>query len=294
MLLHPEHQSGVTPIQLLKSPWGESFQAFNRSIHHYALLVSPFVTESPLRHLARQIVLTGNPQIEIVTNLAPDHLIQGSMDPMGIADFFRAVPNVVVTHLPSLHAKVYVADESVAIITSANLTHGGIVANYEYGVWIEDAEVIRQITQDLKAYAALGSNVTLLELEELATASRELQQYQKRVLETARDNLREEFQRRIQATHEALRRIRAKPGESTNSIFTRTILFLLKRGPLTTQQLHPLVQQIHPDLCDDNIDRVIGEVHFGKRWKHMVRNAQQALKSKGLICLRGGKWHIAA
>ncbi|MBI4321315.1 MAG: phospholipase D family protein [Chloroflexi bacterium] len=229
-----------------------------------------------------------------MTNLAPDHLIQGSMDPMGIADFFRAVPNVVVTHLPSLHAKVYVADESVAIITSANLTHGGIVANYEYGVWIEDAEVIRQITQDLKAYAALGSNVTLLELEELATASRELQQYQKRVLETARDNLREEFQRRIQATHEALRRIRAKPGESTNSIFTRTILFLLKRGPLTTQQLHPLVQQIHPDLCDDNIDRVIGEVHFGKRWKHMVRNAQQALKSKGLICLRGGKWHIAA
>jgi len=50
------------------------------------------------------------------------------------------------------------------------------------------------------------------------------------------------------------------------------------------------VQQIHPDLCDDTIDRVIDAVHFGKKWKHYVRNAQQALKRKGLIDFDGQRW----
>ncbi len=57
-----------------------------------------------------------------------------------------------------------------------------------------------------------------------------------------------------------------------------------------TIELHPLIQHIHPDLCDDSIDRVIEGVHFGKKWKHYVRNAQQALRRKGLIDFDGQRW----
>lgn len=63
-----------------------------------------------------------------------------------------------------------------------------------------------------------------------------------------------------------------------------------QKGALSTVQLHPLVQQILPDLCDDTTDRVIDGVHFGKRWKHYVRNAQVALKRKGLIDYDGRRW----
>lgn len=80
-------------------------------------------------------------------------------------------------------------------------------------------------------------------------------------------------------------------GKTINSIFAETILYLLRtRGALSTAELHPLVQNIHPDICDDSIDRVINDQHFGKKWKHLVRNAQQSLKANGVIALREGKW----
>jgi hypothetical protein len=51
---------------------------------------------------------------------------------------------------------------------------------------------------------------------------------------------------------------------------------------------------MHPDLCDDKLDRVIGGVNFGKKWKHLVRSAQQALKREGCIALDGSKWRLTA
>jgi len=46
-----------------------------------------------------------------------------------------------------------------------------------------------------------------------------------------------------------------------------------------------------PDLCDDDVELVINGEHFGKKWKHQVRNAQQALKRVGRISFDGKRWH---
>jgi len=61
---------------------------------------------------------------------------------------------------------------------------------------------------------------------------------------------------------------------------------------MSTDELNPLIQKIHPDLCDDSVDRVIDGRHFGKKWKHAVRTAQQYLKRTGQIELREGLWHL--
>jgi len=61
---------------------------------------------------------------------------------------------------------------------------------------------------------------------------------------------------------------------------------------MSTEELHPLIQEAFPDLCDDDIDRIIDGRHFGKKWKHAVRTAQQHLKKKGLIKLKGGEWQL--
>jgi hypothetical protein len=58
--------------------------------------------------------------------------------------------------------------------------------------------------------------------------------------------------------------------------------------------MHPLVQRMHPDICDDEIDRVIDGVNFGKKWKHHVRTAQQALKRARKIDFDGQKWNLTA
>lgn len=78
-----------------------------------------------------------------------------------------------------------------------------------------------------------------------------------------------------------------------HAVFVKTIMFLLeKHGPLSTEQLHPLIEQIHPDLCDNTVDRVIDGKSFGKKWKHAVRTAQQHLKKQQLIALVGDKWQL--
>jgi phosphatidylserine/phosphatidylglycerophosphate/cardiolipin synthase-like enzyme len=45
----------------------------------------------------------------------------------------------------SLHAKIYVVDRREAIVTSANLSKGGIDDNYEAGIWLNDPNVLKDI-----------------------------------------------------------------------------------------------------------------------------------------------------
>lgn len=85
---------------------------------------------------------------------------------------------------------------------------------------------------------------------------------------------------------------RSRP-TSESQIFASTILHLLAPDRrMTTREIHPLVKALHPDICDDDVDRVIDGVHFGKRWKHMVRNAQQYLKRAGRIAHDGRYWRL--
>lgn len=48
-----------------------------------------------------------------------------------------------------LHAKIYSFDNQKAIVTSANLTYNGLNKNYEYGILINDLNVVSDIDDDL-------------------------------------------------------------------------------------------------------------------------------------------------
>ena len=63
---------------------------------------------------------------------------------------------------------------------------------------------------------------------------------------------------------------------------------------MSTEDLYSSIADLHPDLCDDSVDRVIDGKRFGKKWKHAVRTAQQQLKRKGIADLRQGKWSLCA
>lgn len=66
----------------------------------------------------------------------------------GLSDNIQnAVKNLggEVLFVNSLHAKIYMIDRSEAIVTSANLSKGGIDDNYEAGVWLNDPNVLKDI-----------------------------------------------------------------------------------------------------------------------------------------------------
>ena len=277
----------------IRSPWVKTYEHFVRSIRRRAIVVAPFITAEPLQQFVDFLDTERPPQISLLTNFAVDSLIQGSLDVTAIEEFCRAVPSTHVHHLPGLHAKVYVADNHTAIVTSGNLTHGSLYRNYEYGVRISDPDMVNRIAEDLHEYGSLGVVVSPDEISNLARAAATLRDQYIGTLESARTDLRQRLESQLESTRESLMELRGKPGESTNSIFARTIVYLLRSGPLSTREMHPLIQNIHPDLCDEGSDRVINGVRFGKEWKHRVRGAQVDLRRRGQIELIEGYWHLA-
>ncbi len=274
------------------SPWSETFERFVRSIDSYALIVAPFVTAQPLQQFASILDTVNEPKISLLTNLSADSLLQGSVDGKAIAEFCRAIPTVTVRHFPGLHAKAYVADEHTAIITSGNLTRGSLYQNYEYGIQITEPAMVRRVASDLREYGNLGASVSVEELDHIADVAATLKDKHSRQLKSARWSLRQEFENQLESVRESLMQLRGKPGESANAIFARTILYLLRNGSLTTREMHPLIQNIHPDLCDDDVERTINGVRFGKAWKHRVRGAQQSLKRNGWIEIIESRWQL--
>ncbi|HUF54107.1 MAG TPA: hypothetical protein VMR52_10095 [Dehalococcoidia bacterium] len=109
------------------------------------------------------------------------------------------------------------------------------------------------------------------------------------MLGSLRTSMRRHFDQRYHRASEAL--LATQVGNrSANSVFSEAILYVLDENPLATVHLHPAVQSLLPDLCDDGIELIINGERYGKRWKHQVRNAQQALKRAGLISFDGTQW----
>jgi hypothetical protein len=282
----------MNTIEFLTTPWTKTFSRFLTLVERDALFVSPYITEMPLRTAQDSWAdrdIAGSVRVTIVTNLSPDNLLQGALDPAALLTFVQSVSNTVIIYLPSVHAKVYVADDKAAIVTSANLTDGGLLRNHEYGVLMTNAILVKRVRADLERFATLGNSVPMETLRELVRTTVDLRDIHKRAERSVRKSLRSEFLRRMGKTKLELMAVRAH-GKTTHRIFAETILYLLDRGPLRTVELHPQIQRIHPDLCDDSIDRVIDGVHFGKKWKHHIRNAQQHLKRMGLIEFDGERW----
>lgn len=193
--------------------------------------------------------------------------------------------------MPSLHAKVYIADERIAIVTSANLTQPGISGNLEYGIAFTEIQTVQQVRADFENYSLLGAKVSPTDVEALLNETKELKILFRQAEHSIKKEARRAFQRKLQTARNQLLHHRAK-GKTTQAILSEAILFLLARASLSTAELQPLVQQLQPDLCDDSIDRVIDGVHFGRKWKHHVRSAQHALKRRGAISYDGERWRL--
>jgi len=282
--------------RLIRSPWERTFIDLVSSVENDLLLVSPFVKSQSARRVVSELTRRSvheEVRVVAVTNLRPESALNGAMDLEAIVELGKSLPLFELTHLPGLHAKVYVADDRSAIVTSANLTEPGISRNLEYGVALTDRSLVRRVRKDFEGYALLGARVSPVDVEALLDETRELKALFKAAERSIHRRARRAFQEKLRSTQNQLLRQRAK-GRTTQSMLCDAILFSLSKGPLRTDELHPLIQQLQPDLCDDSIDRVIDGVHFGKRWKHHVRSAQQRLKRDGRIRYDGKLWHLTS
>ncbi len=235
---------------------------------------------------------TASLRLTLVTNLSLDNLVSGFTNAAAIVDVARQVPGTCIRFIPSLHAKVYIADSFRAVVTSANLTDGGLLRNLEYGVEVEDPNAVQEIRRDVQDYAALGPLVSVETLATLAESASRVALEKSVIEQDAASELRRTLRGLLESASVAVLKARTA-GRSLTAILQDTIVYLLARGPMTTREIHARVQQIHPDLCDDSVERIIDGRSYGKRWKHSVRTAQSHLKEQGVTLLLDGRWQLS-
>ncbi len=285
----------------IKSPWSDTFDQFAGSIQESAIVAAPYITRQPVERFALRLrSRRKSVRLDLLTNLRPDSLIDGSLDVRALVWLCDRVPGTTVRHLGNLHAKAYVADRHTAIVTSANLTNGGLCHNKELGVAITDPDEVQGIAEDLLEYGNLGVLVPTEALIELDTMTQQAQASKATAdgsisdAAAAHNVIRNDMDERLVNLRTAGEKFASDPNGSITSQFADAVLYVLRRhGPMPTSQLTPLVRDLKPELCDDEVDRVIGDRTFGKRWKHDIRNAQQQLKRDGSIVLENRKWRLA-
>lgn len=129
-------------------------------------VVSPFVGRC-LVDLMRCVPATADRRLVTRTDLRD--FASGASDLAAVCSV--AAQGVAVAGLPKLHAKVYLLDQTEALVTSANATYSGLHRNWECGVAVDDPEAVRQLAALVRNGFGASDSLTTWkpsELERLA------------------------------------------------------------------------------------------------------------------------------
>ncbi|MDF7639277.1 phospholipase D-like domain-containing protein [Lactobacillus sp. ESL0791] len=127
-------------------------------------LVSPYLKENIFREIGQ--VKSKKTSIELVTSMTVHNAIAGATDLQAIKYCLKM--NGITYNRTNLHAKMYLFDQKFGIVTSANLTNGGLHHNYEASVLFDEPNLIRQLDQVITTLKAdeLTGLVTIENLEQ--------------------------------------------------------------------------------------------------------------------------------
>src|SRR5438876_305858 len=101
------------------------------------VIASPYIKTSEAEWVCEQLErrrTASSLRLQVLTDVRSANVLSGSLDIEALNVFSTRIQASVIVNLPRLHSKVYVADRSCALVTSANLTPSGMDYNFEYGV----------------------------------------------------------------------------------------------------------------------------------------------------------------
>lgn len=151
-------------IKILKTPWKNEFLDLVASSKKSIQITSPFIKEN----ICNEILAIKNKdtQLELITSFKLLNIYSGSLDLNGLENILNK--NGIIKNFPKLHSKIYLFDNEKVIISSGNLTNGGLLSNYEYGVLISDLSIVEKVSTD---YSILSNdeNTGKIKLSDIET-----------------------------------------------------------------------------------------------------------------------------
>jgi len=267
----PVIKRAIKSVELLPGSWRHDLQQLVKQARSDIFIACPFIRCSEADFICRN--LPSGTKVRTLADLSVRNVLSGSLDIKALRKLRAFSKYSEVITLPGLHAKVFIADEKKAIITSGNLTWAGIEKNYEYGVAIGDKKTVTRIREDMERYVSAGTSVGGDKLREIEKTAAPLLQ----------DRKSPPPSRKEQQLRQLLAEAQVGP-RTANAIFSDAIRQILGDGvPRTTRTLNKEIKNLLPDLCDDSEYLTVNGESYGKKYKHRVRNAQVNLKRRDMI-----------
>lgn len=131
-------------MKIINEPVRDMFFEFASKASKSIKLCAPYIKHSIVDELYR--VKAPNCHLSVITKINLMNFYKNASDISAI----RAIQENrgEVYNFQSLHAKFYIFDDKFTIITSANLTSSGFSRNYEYGVLIDESNLVMQTCED--------------------------------------------------------------------------------------------------------------------------------------------------
>lgn len=261
-------------VKFHKNGWRDGWADFLSLTCSKLVLVCPYIRRSEVNFVLNNIRRETN--LCTMTSIREDSIRSGALEMDALAALSERAFDDTVINLPNLHAKIMIADNNRAIVTSANLTSSGIDKNYEYGVEFAGKHVVNRICADVQNYRDIGVPVSAEKIREISALADNINRIERK--KPAEKDLTQAIE---SLKHEcAIAQIGKK---TATTLFADAVLYALQHKAMTTKNLHNFIQRLYPTLCEDDRERIIGGISYGKLWKHHLRNAQQQLKRQNKV-----------
>lgn len=154
-------------MKILKTPWKDELMEMVSGARHSIKIMAPFVKASICETLLHH--KSAKAKLELITSFKLSSMYAGSLDLKALEQLISH--KAMVKNYPPLHAKVYLFDEQKAVITSGNLTNGGLLRNYEYGIYTTDKTLVQEVSHDFSTLSAHEYTSTVKQ-QDIATMQR--------------------------------------------------------------------------------------------------------------------------
>ena len=152
----------------IKKPSWELFERLVAEARDELLICAPWMSLVCLQRLER-ILLDTKPAKQLRRIQFWARVADANTDSQGILALIQRLEltgiSAVLRDSPLLHAKIYVADQSLAIITSANFSQGGFSDNIEAAVFVDDSAAIAQLASLLAEIERKTVPVSIADLQ---------------------------------------------------------------------------------------------------------------------------------
>ena len=268
-------------IRVLTRGWRDDLAGVAGAARRSLLVAAPYIKDDEAAWLCGQL----RPGVAVLTlaNIDTDAVSSAALDVAALGRLADASPASRVVALPSLHAKVYIADETAAIVTSGNLTRSALDRNIECGVLLDEPGPVRTLREEMQSFTSIGSEVDASAIRELAPIEAELRRTRASAEDGGSPEARREFRRVLRSARPAF--VSAPIGDRTMAaMFRDAVRFILARGPRITRDMQEDVRTLLPDLCNDDEELIIkGKPYNSSAWKRRARHAQQYLRQRGEV-----------